>query len=167
VQWQSDLSWVVVRISAVARELRDPDPMVDSAVERVEICRLRYASVQSDGNKSALVKALGSVSYGLLFVNRSTDALNAAKEALLLDPSAAWIETNRAHALLFLGRFDEAEAVYLEHQDKPLSDTRNFAEAVKADFVEFRKFGIDTPEMKRIEIFLQDRRISGRRNLRK
>ena len=62
-----------------------------------------------------------------------------------------WIETNRARALLFLGRFHEAEAVYLEHKDKPLSDTRNFVQAVKADFVDFRKFGIDTLEMKRIE----------------
>jgi tetratricopeptide (TPR) repeat protein len=144
----------VGRISAVALELRDPDPMVESTVERVEICRLRYASVQSDGNKSALAEALGVVSYHLLFANRSSDALAAAKEALSLDPSAAWIETNRAHALLFLGRFDEAEAVYLEHKDKPLSDTRNFAQAVKDDFVEFRKFGIDTPDMKRIEVLL-------------
>jgi hypothetical protein len=158
----------VIRISAIALELRDPDPMVESAVERVEICRLRYASVQSDENKSALAKALGAVSYGLLFVHRSTDALAAATEALLLDPSAAWIETNRAHALLFLGRFDEARAVYLEHQDQSLSDTRNFAQAVKADFVEFRRFGIDTPEMKRIEVLLpQDRRISSRRNLKR
>ena len=65
-----------------------------------------------------------------------------------------WVETNRAHALLFLGRFDEARAVYLEHQDQPLSDARNFAQMVKADFVEFRKFGIDTLEMKRIEALL-------------
>jgi tetratricopeptide (TPR) repeat protein len=167
-QWQSDLSWVVERISAVAHELHDPNPMVESAVERVDICRLRYASVQSDGNKSALAEALGAVSYELLFVHRSTDALAAAKEALSLDPSAVWVETNRAHALLFLGRFDEARAVYLEHQDQPLSDARNFAQMVKADFVEFRKFGIDTPEMKRIEVLLpQDRRISSRRNLKR
>jgi tetratricopeptide (TPR) repeat protein len=172
-QWQSDLSWVVERISAIAHELHDPNPMVESAVEQVEICRLRYASVQSDGNKSDLAKALGAVSYKLLFVRRSTDALAAATEALSLDPSAVWIETNRAHALLFLGRFDEARAVYLEHQDQPLSDTRNFAQAVRADFVEFRKFGIDTPEMKRIEVVLarkpapEDRRISGGRNLKR
>ena len=97
---------------------------------------------------------LGAVSYRLLFVNRSTAALAAAKEALSLDPSPVWIETNRARALLFLGRFHEAEAVYLEHKDKPLSDTRNVVQAVKADFVEFRKFGIDTLEMKRIEALL-------------
>ena len=59
-----------------------------------------------------------------------------------------------APTLLFLDRSHEAEAVYLEHKDKPLSDTRNFAQAVKADFVEFRKFGIDTLEMKRIEALL-------------
>jgi hypothetical protein len=87
---------------------------------------------------------LGAVSYRLLFVNRSTAALACCEEALSLDPSAVWIETNRAHALLFLGRSHEAEAVYLEHKGKPLSDTGNFVQAVKADFVELHKFGIDT-----------------------
>jgi hypothetical protein len=39
-QCQSDLSWVVERISAVALKMRDPGLMVESAVERVVVCRL-------------------------------------------------------------------------------------------------------------------------------
>jgi len=63
-------------------------------------------------------------------------------------------DANQAHALLFLGRFDEAKAIYLEDKDKPLGVGKTFGDAVKDDFAEFRKNGIDMPEMKEIESLL-------------
>ncbi|HZU89075.1 MAG TPA: hypothetical protein VE993_07440, partial [Stellaceae bacterium] len=67
---------------------------------------------------------------------------------------AVWVETNRAHALLLLNRFAEAKAVYLKYKDARLGDGSLFAAAVKDDFAQFRKFGIATADMKRIEALL-------------
>jgi hypothetical protein len=90
----------------------------------------------------------------LLFNRHPQDALDRAEEALKLDPAAVWIETNVAHALLFLNRFDEAKAVYLKYKNTRVDDGRLFSAAVKDDFAQFRKFGIDTTNMKRIEALL-------------
>ena len=72
-----------------------------------------WGNAESNDSKSQLARALGSLSSVLLLNRRAGDALVAAQEALSLDPAALWVETNRAHALLFLGRFEEAKAVYV------------------------------------------------------
>ena len=48
--------------------------------------------------------------------------LTAADRAHALLPDDLVIETNRAHALMFLGRQEEAKALYLAHKGKPVSD---------------------------------------------
>jgi predicted Zn-dependent protease len=97
----------------------------------------------------------------LLFNRRAPEAAKWAEEALALDPSAVWIETNRAHAYLFLGRIDEAKAIYLDNKaiyldnkDKRVPGGRTFATAVIDDFEMFRKNGIDIPAMHEIETLL-------------
>jgi len=124
--------------------------------ERVELARQvsALAAADADQAKRALASALGSLSWVLLLDKKPQEAAQRAQEALALDPAQLWIETNRAHALLFLGRFDEAKAIYLDNNGKKLDEDRTFGQAVLADFAEFRKRGIDTPDMKRIEALL-------------
>jgi tetratricopeptide (TPR) repeat protein len=122
--------------------------------ERVEICRRVYAFAENDDSKSQLAGALGSLSFALLFNHRPGDALVAAQEALSLNPAAVWVETNRAHALLFLGRSEDATTVYIEYRDRLVFEDKTFAQAVIEDFAKFRKYGIDTPEMKAIAALL-------------
>jgi uncharacterized protein (UPF0335 family) len=55
---------------------------------------------------------------------------------------------------LFLGRSEEAKAVYVEYMDRPVFEHKTFAQAVMEDFTEFRKYGIDTREMKDIDALL-------------
>ena len=97
---------------------------------------------------------MGSLSFALLLNHRPADALSAAQEALSLDPTAFWVETNRAHALLFLGRPVEAKTVYVKYRDRLIFEHKTFVQAVEGDFAEFRKYGIDTPEMKDIDTLL-------------
>jgi hypothetical protein len=63
------------------------------------------------------------------------------------------IETNRAHALMFVGHGHESEALYLAHKGKPLSlqDRRLWERAIAEDFAEFRKSGLTHPMMADIE----------------
>ena len=65
-------------------------------------------------------------------------------------------ETNHAHALMFLGRVDEARALYLAHRNDIVSSTSNktWSQAVAEDFAEFRKAGLVNPLMDEIEAAL-------------
>jgi hypothetical protein len=62
--------------------------------------------------------ALNHVSWSALFARTPGEALNASERAHTLAPASLVIETNRAHALLFLGRSREAGKIYLAHKGK-------------------------------------------------
>jgi len=63
------------------------------------------------------------------------------------------IETNRAHALMFLGRSKESRTLYLAHKGKPVweQDHRKWERVIADDFAEFRKAGLTHPMMANIE----------------
>jgi hypothetical protein len=63
------------------------------------------------------------------------------------------IVTNRAHALMFLGRGEDSKALYLAHKGKPLTeqDARLWESIIVEDFAEFRKAGLTHSMMADIE----------------
>jgi tetratricopeptide (TPR) repeat protein len=154
LQWQDDLIITSTHVGDTLVAAGRHEEALASNVERVKICRGRYAASRSDVSRSDLVDALGSLSFVLLFNRQPADALTAAQEALALDPSAVWIETNHAHALLFLDRFEEAKAIYLANKDKSVGNNRMFKEAVKDDFAEFQKYKIANPRMNEIDVLI-------------
>ena len=64
------------------------------------------------------------------------------------------LNTNLAHGYLFSGQYQKAKELYLNYKDKKLADGRSFKQAVLDDFKEFRKRGINHPDMKKIEKLL-------------
>jgi tetratricopeptide (TPR) repeat protein len=160
-EWQRDLVFSLRNVGVTELELRDPTKALESYSEQVGICRKMYAAAHSEQNKSTLVSALGSLADVQLLNQQPDDALGSADEALSLDPSAIWVETNRAHALLFLGRFDEAKYIYLTFKDTLVSSNKTFSQAVENDFAEFRKYGLGRQEMKQVEVLLAERSTGG------
>ena len=63
------------------------------------------------------------------------------------------VQPRRAHALMFLGRGEEAKALYLAYKGKPLPGQhgRLWERAIVLDFAEFRKAGLTHPMMADIE----------------
>ena len=55
---------------------------------------------------------------------------------------------------MFLGRSEDAKTVYIEYRDRLVAEHKTFAQVVMENFAEFRKYGIDTPEMKDIDALL-------------
>jgi hypothetical protein len=80
-------------------------------------------------------------------------ALTVANRAHALLPENLLIETNRAHALMFLGSGEECKALYLAYKGKPVSeqDATLWEHAIVEDFAEFRKAGLTHPMMTDIE----------------
>ena len=66
-------------------------------------------------------EALTPVAWYALFAREFTKALTVADRAHALLPDNLAIETNRAHALMFLGREEESKTLYLAYKGKPIS----------------------------------------------
>jgi hypothetical protein len=80
-------------------------------------------------------------------------ALMVTDRAHALFPHSLEIESNRAHALMFMERREEARALYLAHKGKPVSvqGNRLWERVLVEDFAEFRKTGLTHPMMADIE----------------
>jgi hypothetical protein len=62
-----------------------------------------------------------------------------------------WIETNRAHASMLLGRTDEAQTLYLAHRGEITQENKSWETVIREDFAELRKAGLTHPLMGEIE----------------
>jgi hypothetical protein len=98
-------------------------------------------------------RALSGVIGFALFAKDYTKALTVADRAHALFPDDTGIESNRAHALMFLGHDEEAKALYLAHKKEHVSGEINklWEQVIAEDFAQFRKAGLTSPMMADIE----------------
>jgi TPR repeat protein len=122
--------------------------------ERVAAAHDNDENLQSDDSKQQVAFALLELSWALTLNKRLPEAIARADEALKFFPSSADIEVKRAHALLLLGRFEEAKKIYLDHKGATWRFGETYADVVHEDFSAMRNFGIETPDIKRIEELL-------------
>jgi hypothetical protein len=108
------------------------------------------AEWQSDREFS--IGRIGSMAYRLVAARDFAVALEAADEAISRADQAVWLYTNRAHALMFLGRVDEARTLYLRHRDETdVQDGKSWEAVILADFADLRKAGLSHPLMDELE----------------
>jgi CHAT domain-containing protein/Tfp pilus assembly protein PilF len=105
-------------------------------------------------NTERIARALGSTAWYALFARLPETAVAASERALKLAPHLLFVETNHAHALLFLDRIEEARAIYLGHKGEPLGEQGKWEVVVAQDFKELRLHGLDHPTMAAIEAML-------------
>jgi TPR repeat protein len=98
-------------------------------------------------------RTLNAVAWHALFAREFTKALTVADRAHALLPNDLIIDTNRAHALMFLKSEESSRALYLAHKGKPMSeeDGKLWERAIAEDFAEFRKAGLTHSMMADIE----------------
>ena len=97
-------------------------------------------------------RALQELSWYALFAHDFARALAASERAHLLAPDDLEIETNHAHALMFLGRTPESRKLYLQHRNDTISrNDKRWNQVIAEDFAEFRKAGLASPLMGEIE----------------
>jgi hypothetical protein len=97
-----------------------------------------------------VVTAIGRLAYKLVLERDFSTSLAASDQAISVAPDLIWLYTNRAHALMFLGRTDEARALYMKYRGQKDSDGP-WEAAVLGDFAELRKAGLTNPLMDAIE----------------
>jgi CHAT domain-containing protein/tetratricopeptide (TPR) repeat protein len=116
------------------------------------------ATEESEGQMpgAALAVALNGVAWYALFAKDPARTLAAAERSLTLAPGTLGPESNRAHALLFLGRTEEAIAVYIAHKGETLSEDSKWEAAILNDFAEFRARGLDHPQFAAVQKALDE-----------
>jgi hypothetical protein len=122
--------------------------------EALQLQEALSAKAEAAGKPAAeTAQALNGIAWWALFVREFTKALAAADRAHALAPDYLMIETNRAHALMFLGRGEEAKTLYLAHKGESVSgqDGKPWDVVIREDFMEFRKAGLTHPMMADIE----------------
>jgi hypothetical protein len=103
------------------------------------------------GAGEATSGAFHALAWYALFARDFNAALAAAAHALAVEPANLLFATNRAHALMFLGRENDAGAAYLEHRGKVIRGQVTWQAAILEDFAEFERHGITHPQMKEIK----------------
>jgi tetratricopeptide (TPR) repeat protein len=98
-------------------------------------------------------RRIGALAYQLVLAKEYDKALEAADFAisLSLPPDAAWMRMHRAHALMFLGRVDEAREIYLRFRGFSIQRERLWEDYVRNQFADLRDHGLSHPLMGEIE----------------
>src|SRR6266545_512089 len=101
---------------------------------------------------AATADKLGAVAWSALFAQDFDKALAASDRALALAPDKVWLLTNRAHALMFLGRVDDARSLYLQYRGaKNVQGGKSWETVIIEEFAELRKAGLMHRLMDEIE----------------
>jgi TPR repeat protein len=138
-----------IKVAAGAGRYAEALQLQEALAAKVEVVETEREG--KPGEETA--QALNSVAWYALFAREFTKALTVADRARALFRDDLMIETNRVHALMFVGRGEESKALYLAHKGKPLSeqDARLWERIIVEDFAEFRKAGLTHPMMADIE----------------
>src|SRR5712671_1566415 len=98
------------------------------------------------------VDRVSDTSYKLLLARNFTTALEYADEVISFALDMIHLHRNRAHALMFLDRINEARTLYLQYRGQNrVIEEKSWDTVVLGDFAEMRQGGLTHPLMDEIE----------------
>jgi tetratricopeptide (TPR) repeat protein len=154
--WQHDLTTAFLRVGGA--EIAQGDRAGGMKYYR-EVLAIEDGLVKSDPSnavwqreKSSFVDHMGKLAFIFVLDHDFASALDASDQAIAVAPSLTRFYTIRAHALMFLGRLDEARAIYLQYRGtKNVQGEKPWETVVLEEFAELRKWKLDQPLMGEIE----------------
>ena len=155
--WQSDLSVSSKKIGDVQMAQGNLSAALTSYQASLAIReRLTKSDPSNAGWQRNLQNAVGDIgdlASNLVFAREFTTALDAIDQAISVTPDQIWLYANRAHALMFVGRIDEARTLYLKYRGQTLPEQigNSWETVILDDFAQLRKAGLTNPLMDEIE----------------
>jgi tetratricopeptide (TPR) repeat protein len=167
VEWKKNLGWFEGRIAALeiwpfqeaqaqAQAAFDAgDPSKAAAAQAKLAGAVEKAEREQAGKPGPqTASALLGLSWYRLFARDFKGALAASERATGLAPDPMYA-TNRAHALMFLGRAREAKGLHQRYKGQPVQPGgKLWEEAIRDDFKEFGKHGLRHAQIAEIEALL-------------
>lgn len=142
---QRDLRLGLDEIAAAKRQAGDRAGAASALEES-------FAILRSMGAKNpTAAEDFGEVAYEFVLARDFGPALEAADLAIAAVPDQVWLQANRAHALMLLGRTDEARTIYLAHRGRLAHGKKSWRSVILEDFAELRDAGLNDPLMSDIE----------------
>ncbi|MDX2248673.1 MAG: tetratricopeptide repeat protein [Bacteroidia bacterium] len=140
-------------------KMRSTIQEITSYAEKVRLQQVLIEYVQTDSDqetgqvRTLLSQQYGNLSWYALFTQDYSLAESSARKALELDSEAQFAYTNLAHALLFQGKYKEAEAIYQRFAGQPYpDDSRTWSEVFLSDLAELEAAdAIPAERMKDVE----------------
>ena len=124
----------------------------EALAEAERLAKLAEAFEAAKGKPGPLTAhTQAKVSWYALFAHAPEKALAASQRALQIQPDNLVPATNRAHALLFLNRIDEARAAYVAHKGEIVARGGKWEAELAKDFAEFRQRGLTHPQLAEME----------------
>jgi len=127
------------------------------AIKAYKLARQRAAEVEANPDLSDPLnasEAFTSLAWRALFAREFSVALDASERSIKLRPRDLAPLINQAHALMFLGRNEEAKSIYLKERGATVNG-KPWAQVIFEDFAALRKAGITNPLMAEIEAALK------------
>jgi tetratricopeptide (TPR) repeat protein len=154
--WQSDLSLSYTKIGHVLAAQGNMTEALNFFRDGLAIAeRLVKADPSNVQRLNALqftISRIGGLVYPLVLAGDFAKALDAADLITALAPDELGLHANRAHALMFIGRVEEARAIYLAHRGiRNVLGEKSWETAVLEDFAELRAARLMHPLMDEIE----------------
>ncbi len=155
VEWLSDLCNTDLDIGLVQIQLDkfdDAGKSFDNGLSIAEAqLKARPNDVRWQGVFQHGVRLLGVLANSYIDAGKFAQALSSAEEAIKRGPGQIWINAERASALMFLGRTDEARATYMQYRgQKNVKDNKSWEQLVLGDFADFRNNKLTDPLMDEI-----------------
>ena len=155
-QWQRDLAVSYSRVGEALVAQGKLDAALESYRQSLAIRERLAAADRSNAqwrnDLDYVVDRIGALAYRLVLAGEFATALEAADQAVSLAPDKILLYTNRANALMFLGRNDEARTLYLKYRgEKNVQDDKSWKTIILEDFDDLRKNGLKNPLMDEVE----------------
>jgi tetratricopeptide (TPR) repeat protein len=155
-EWQRDLSGSYEKVGNVLVAQGKLDEALKAYRDGLAIAERLATADRSNKNwqndLQALIGKIGGIAYNFVVARNFVTALEAADQAISLAPEKIWLYTNRAHALMFLGRVDEARALYLKYRGaQSVAGAKSWKAIVLEDFAELRRAELSHPLMDEIQ----------------
>src|SRR5262249_3579446 len=96
-----------------------------------------------------------SVSWYRLLAKDFEGTVKAVDEAIAIDPNYIPAYTNKAHALMFLGKWDAAKTIYAKFRGEkvPQMDA-SWEQLILNDLAEFEKNGLSDPKIAEVKAMM-------------
>jgi WD40 repeat protein/tetratricopeptide (TPR) repeat protein len=149
---QSRLKQQAEDLQGKATALFNAKKYADAAETEEKAAKLFESAERKEGKTcDCAAYAYGGASWYALFAKQPQRALLDSEQGHRLYPDALEIETNRAHALLFLNKTTEAIGDYLAHKGQLIAGRGLWEQVILRDFTDLRAAGVDHPQFKAVE----------------
>lgn len=151
VRVMSDYDYQELRLKAVVEKQSDSKQWKEATREQRQLVSLvKRNEWMTDADRAKeLASDFVDLSWYQLLAKDYSGALASSEEGLKMDPKKIALDTNRAHALLFLGRIKEAEDLYRKHLGEQIGK-KTWGEIILADLRTFEENGLANPDFAKV-----------------